>query len=126
MSDIHVISVNIPQQQRKIYKYIKNLYIKATHIIDKVSIRTTVLSSSVADPDPFGFDHFGQPNPDPGSKKFQNHGRFPQKSTKIIRISNIFFKTIKLMFTDINIYPINNKTDHISEKRIRGSGSISK
>ena len=27
-----------------------------------------------------------------------------------------FFKTIKLMFTDINIYPINNKTDHISEK----------
>ena len=22
------------------------------------------------------------------------------------------------MFTDINIYPINNKTDHISEKRI--------
>ena len=29
-----------------------------------------------------------------------------------------FFKTIKLMFTDINIYPINNKTDHISEKYI--------
>ena len=39
-------------------------------------------------------------------------------STKIIRILYIFFKTIKLMFTDINIYPINNKTDHISEKYI--------
>ena len=24
----------------------------------------------------------------------------------------------KLMFTDINIYPINNETDHISEKYI--------
>ena len=31
---------------------------------------------------------------------------------------NTFFKTIKLMFTDINIYPINNKTDHISEKYV--------
>ena len=31
-------------------------------------------------------------------------------STKIIRISYIFFKTIKLMLTDINIYSINNKT----------------
>ena len=39
-------------------------------------------------------------------------------STKINRISCIFFKTIKLMFTDINIYSINNKTDHISEKYI--------
>ena len=43
----------------------------------------------------------------------QNHGKFLRKSTKIIRISYIFFKTFKLMFTDINIYPINNKTDHI-------------
>ena len=29
-----------------------------------------------------------------------------------------FFKTIKLMFTDINVHPINDKTDHISEKYI--------
>ena len=41
---------------------------------------------------------------------------FHKKSTKIIRISYIFFKIIKLMFTDINIYLINNETDHISEK----------
>ena len=39
-------------------------------------------------------------------------------STKIIRKSYIFFKTIKPMFTDINIYPINIKTGHISEKYI--------
>ena len=98
--------------------------------------------------DPF---HFGQP--DPGSKK----------SVKIMETFHknqpkpyIFFKTIKLMFTDVKICPINNITDHISEKyifnrkksktkvdifpilglnririhyftkRIRGSGSISK
>ena len=69
--------------------------------------------------DPF---HFGQPDPDPGSKKsakiMENFNKNQQKSTKIIRISCIFFKTIKLMFTDINIYSINNKTDHISEKYI--------
>ena len=48
-----------------------------------------------------------------------------QKSTKINKNQQkstktyiIFFKTIKLMFTDINIYSINNKTDHISEKYI--------
>ena len=29
-----------------------------------------------------------------------------------------FFKNIKLLFTDINIYTMNNKTDHISEKNI--------
>ena len=35
-------------------------------------------------------------------------------STKIIRISYIFFfKTIKLMFTGINIYPINNITYYL-------------
>ena len=48
----------------------------------------------------------------------ENFNKNQQKSTKIIRISYIFFKTIKLMFTDINIYTINNKTDHISEKYI--------
>ena len=83
--------------------------------------------------DPF---HFGQPDPDPVCKKIsQNHGKFQQKSTKIIRIPYILFKTIKLMFTDINIFPINNKLDDISEKYISyrkksktifGSGSISK
>ena len=77
-------------------------------------------ATSVSDPDPFGYPfHFVQPDPEPGSKK----------SAKIIRISYIFFKTIKLMFTDINIYSINNKTDHISEKYIFyidgfGAGSI--
>ena len=65
--------------------------------------------------DPF---HFGQLDPDPlqwngsGKQKIsQNHGKFPQKSIKITRISYIFF-------SDINIYPIKNKTDHISEKCI--------
>ena len=42
-----------------------------------------------------------------------------KKSTKIIGILYIFFlKTIKLFFTDMIIYPINNITDHISEKYI--------
>ena len=74
--------------------------------------------------DPF---HFGQPDLDPlqwngsGSwwqKISQNHGKFQQKSTKIIRISYIFFKIIKLCLLTKNIYSINNKTDHFSEKYI--------
>ena len=48
----------------------------------------------------------------------KNQPKSRKVSTKIIRISYIFFKTIKLMFTDINIYLINNKTDHILEKYI--------
>ena len=32
--------------------------------------------------------------------------------------NHAFFRTIQLMFTDINISPINNKTDHFSEKYI--------
>ena len=52
---------------------------------------------SVLDPDPF---HFGLPDPEmlyetdpnPGSKEIsQNHGKFPQKITKITRISSNFF-----------------------------------
>ena len=70
--------------------------------------------------DPFHFVsririRFNETDPDPGSKK---SAKIRTISTKIIRISYIFFKTIKLMFTDINIYSINNKTDHISEKYI--------
>ena len=38
------------------------------------------------------------------AKISQNLGKFSQKSTKIIRKSYIFFKTIKLTFTDIYIY----------------------
>jgi len=62
--------------------------------------------------DPF---HFGQLDPDPGSKKSakikKNFNKNQQKSLEY----HTFFK---LMFTDINIYSINNKTDHISEKYI--------
>ena len=68
---------------------------------------------SVSDLDPF---HFGQP--DPGSKNQQKSWEIFTKTTKIIQISYFFFKTIKIMFTDLYIYPINNKTDHISEKYI--------
>ena len=35
-----------------------------------------------------------------------------------LNIIHFIFKTIKLMFTDINIYPINNKAGHISKKYI--------
>ena len=109
--------------------------------------------------------HFGQPDPNPirfnetdPRRVAKNQPKSWKISSKIIRISYIFFKTIiiKLMFTDLNIYPTYNKTDHISEKyifyikksktkvdifpilgriwirvryftkRIRGSGSISK
>ena len=74
--------------------------------------------------DPF---YFGQSNPfhqtdpetDPGSKKnSQNDKKFPQKSTKIIRISSIFSKVLNLCLTDINISPVNNKTDNFLEKYI--------
>ena len=114
--------------------------------------------SSVSDPDPFGSISFWSA----GSASMKqirirvakNQPKSWKISTKIIRISYIFFRTIKPMFTDINIYSINNKTDHISDKyifyrkiifffpikgricsririlyftkRIRGSGSISK
>ena len=72
---------------------------------------------SVSDPDPFGSVSFWSAGS--GKQKTRlNHGKFPQKITYITRILYIFFKTIKLMFTDINICPINNKTDHISEKYI--------
>ena len=57
---------------------------------------------------------------DPGSKKsaliMENFHKNQPKSLELI--SYIYFKTIKLMFTDIDIYPINNKTDHISEEYI--------
>ena len=61
--------------------------------------------------------NFGQP--DPCSKKIsQNQGKFPQKSTKIIRISYFFVKNIKNIFYGHKYYPINNKTDHFLEKYI--------
>ena len=37
---------------------------------------------------------------------------------KSLEYLTFYFKTIKLMFTDIDIYPIKNETDHISEKYI--------
>ena len=44
---------------------------------------------------------------------------FHKIQPKSLKYHTFFFKTIKLMFTDINIYPmLNNKTDHISEKYI--------
>ena len=45
---------------------------------------------------------------EPKSWKISNKNQ--QKS---LEYHKFFFKTIKLMFTDINIYSINNKTDHI-------------
>ena len=85
------------------------------------TIEDYINSNSVADPDtdpdPF---HFGQPDPDPGSNKsakiMENFHKNQPKSLEYHTF--FFFKTIKLMFTDINIYSINNKTDHISEKYI--------
>ena len=44
---------------------------------------------------------------------------FHKDQPKSLKYHTFFFKTIRLMFTDINIYPINNKTDHISEKNIK-------
>ena len=55
--------------------------------IEGTSVVLEVLECSVADPDPF---HFGQPE----QKISQNFVKFPQKSTKIIRISYIFFQNI--------------------------------
>ena len=36
---------------------------------------------------------------------------FHKNQPKSLEYHTIFFKTIKLMFTDINIYPMNMKTD---------------
>ena len=94
----------------------KTFKLRATNVS---VILVIILESSVSDPDPFGSVSFWSAGSGSWQQKIsQNHGQFPQKSTKIIRISYIFFKTIKLIFTDINIYPIKNKTDHISEKYI--------
>ena len=66
--------------------------------------------------DPFYFglpypDH--ETDPDPGSKEIcQNHGKFPQRSTIITRISCIFFLILNFCLTEINIYLINNKTNY--------------
>jgi len=51
--------------------------------------------------------HFGQPDPesDPESKNQPKSWKISTKINEIIRISYMFFKTIKLMFTDLNIYP---------------------
>ena len=43
---------------------------------------------------------------------------FNKNQQKSLEYHTFFFNTIKLMFTDMNIYSINNKTDHISEKYI--------
>ena len=48
---------------------------------------------------------------DPGSKKSAKiMENFPINKPTPINIIDFFFKTIKLMLTDIYIYPINNKT----------------
>ena len=80
--------------------------------------------SSVSDPDPFGTVSFWSAGSGSASMKririrvAKNQPKSWKILTKIIKISYMFFKTIELMFTDINIYSINNKTDHISEKYI--------
>ena len=64
----------------------------------------TKVRSSVAVPDP---SNSGQPDPDPGSKKsaknMENFHKNQPKSSKILNLS----------ITDMNIYPTNNRTDHI-------------
>ena len=62
---------------------------------------------------------FNETDPDPGSQKSAKMTEnFNINQQKSLEYHTFFFKTIKLMFTDINIYSINNKTDHISEKYI--------
>ena len=62
---------------------------------------------------------FNETDPDPGRKKSANiMENFNKNQQKLLEYHTFFFKTIKLMFTDINIYSINKKTDHISEKYI--------
>ena len=43
---------------------------------------------------------------------------FHKNQHKSSEYHTFFFKTTKVMFTDINIHPINNKTDYISGKYI--------
>ena len=43
---------------------------------------------------------------------------FHKNQPKSLEYHISFFKTIQLMFTYIIIYPLKNKTDHISEKYI--------
>ena len=79
------------------------------------------LETSVADPDPFGSVSFWSAISGSASMKririlvAKNQPKSWKISTKI---NKNHFSTIKLMFTDMNIYSINNKTDHISEKYI--------
>ena len=68
------------------------------------------LIGSVADPDLFGFVHFGQPDPfhetDAGSKKSAKIMENVHKNqTKYL---NFFFKDIKLMFNGHTYLPLNN------------------
>ena len=62
---------------------------------------------------------FNETDPDPGSKKSAKiMESFHKNPPKSLEYHTFFFKTIKLMFTDINIHPKNNKMDHILEKYI--------
>ena len=87
-------------------KYIQN-QIQITHTLD----------ISVADPDPFGPVSFWSAGSgwQKSAKIMEN---FHKNQPKLLEYHKFFFKTIKLVFTDINISPINYKTDHISEKYI--------
>ena len=63
--------------------------------------------------DPF---HFGQPDPDPGSKKSAKiMENFHKNQTKSEEYHTFIFKNNKLMFEGHNIYPINNKTEFFGE-----------
>ena len=87
---------------------------------------TLYLKGSVADPDPCESVSFWSAGSGSASMKririrvAKNQPKSLKISTKINEnhknIIHFFFKTIKLMFTDLNIYPTNNKTDHISER----------
>ena len=41
---------------------------------------------------------------------------FHKNQPESLEYHTLFLKLLQLMFTDIDIYSINNKTDHISEK----------
>ena len=56
---------------------------------------------------------------DPGSKKSGKiMENFHKNQPESLEYHTLFLKLLQLMFTDIDIYSINNKTDHISEKYI--------
>ena len=72
---------------------------------------TPFFFSNVADPDPFQMKRIR-------IRVAKNQAKSWKINENHKNIIHFFLKTFELIFTDINIYPINNKTDQISEKYI--------